>query len=92
MRDDIGLEGKASCDYQVQRALNRPWMKISLRIHLDRLGDTPFKLTSLKLQLDGKVFVPVSVLNQLRKDAIKDLIIKRTAYFDDRALKVRKIE
>lgn len=87
VRDDIGLEGKASCDYQVQRALNAPLDENIIRIHLDRLGDTPFKLTSLKLQLDGKVFVPVSVLNQLRKDAIKDLIIKRTAYFDDRALK-----
>ena len=73
-------------------ALNTPLDENIIRIHLDRLGDTPFKLTSLKLQLDGKVFVPVSVLNQLRKDAIKDLIIKRTAYFDDRALKVRKIE
>ena len=57
---------------------------------MGRLGDTPFELKSLELELDSNVFVPVSVLNQLRRDAIKGLIENRIAYYDNRAVSKSK--
>jgi len=37
--------------------------------HLGRLGETPFMLDSLELDIAGEVFVPASVLNALRREA-----------------------
>jgi len=86
VRDDIGIEGKASGNCEVQKALKRALDEKVIKEQLNRLGDTPFKLTSIKVQLDDQAFVPVSALNQLRKDAIKDLEEKRIAYYDSRAM------
>lgn len=85
-RDSLGVEGSAAGEYQVQSAVKRALDKNTIQEQLGRLGDTPFELKSLELELDSNVFVPVSVLNQLRRDAIKGLIENRIAYYDNRAV------
>lgn len=45
-----------------------------LREQLARLGDTPFTLGALTLDVDARAFVPVSLLNQLRRDATAALV------------------
>lgn len=54
-------------------ALNRSLDQAGLRAQLDRLGPTPYELTHLDLRLEGPVFAPASLLNQLRRDAVDRL-------------------
>ncbi|MCX6592044.1 MAG: DUF3656 domain-containing protein [Acidobacteria bacterium] len=44
-----------------------------LREQFGRLGPTPYELHDLQVRLTGRPFVPVSVLNQLRRDAVEQL-------------------
>jgi len=55
------------------RAQNRAVTAEALREQLGRLGNTPYQLEALDLQSEGSPFVPVSVLNQLRRDAVEKL-------------------
>ncbi len=44
-----------------------------LRKQLGRLGNTPYELAGLDLELAGTPFVPASVLNHLRRQAVEQL-------------------
>lgn len=55
------------------RAQNRGVSEESLRLQFGRLGNTPYELTELTLELSGSPFAPVSVLNQVRRDAVERL-------------------
>ena len=44
-----------------------------LRDQFERLGNTPYELAGLTVDLNGTAFVPVSLLNQLRRDAVEQL-------------------
>lgn len=44
---------------------------------LSRLGDTPYKLEGLKLDLPDNVMLPKSVLNELRRQAVVQLLLNR---------------
>ena len=85
-QDDRGIKARAIGEYQVQRAVKRALDKKTVREQLSRLGGTPFELAALELEWDDHVFIPVSVLNQLRRDAIHDLIQKRIEYYDNKAV------
>ena len=85
-QDFQGVEGKAVGNYEVQKAMNRALDEQTIREQLNRLGDTPFEIQSLELELGEDVFLPVSVLNQLRRDAANELIAGRIAYYDKKAL------
>lgn len=52
---------------------------------LSKLGDTPFYLADkdhLQIQIDGSLFLPVSELNALRRDAVTKLINERIHQFE----------
>jgi len=53
----------------LQTASSRPASETEIRDRLSRLGDTPFTLSVLSLRMDGNLFVPVKVLNLLRREA-----------------------
>jgi putative protease len=44
-----------------------------LRQQLGRLGNTPYELAEVELEIAGAPFAPSSVLNQLRRDAVEQL-------------------
>ncbi|MCX7860392.1 MAG: U32 family peptidase [Chloroflexus sp.] len=50
-------------------AQNRPLDEATLRDQLGRLGDTAYQLAELTATIEGKPFAPVSLLNQLRRQA-----------------------
>jgi putative protease len=45
-----------------------------LREQLGRLGNTPYELADIQLDLDGRPFAPSSLLNTLRRQAVEQLI------------------
>ena len=68
----------------VDTAKSRPSTEVDARRQLDKLGGTPFTLedgTRLQLLMDEGIFLPVSALNALRRDAVERLIQARTEAF-----------
>ena len=46
----------------------------AVRRSLSKLGDTPFSLNSLEVDIDGGLMIPVSMLNSLRRTAVDALM------------------
>ena len=57
----------------LDRAQNRGVSVESLRLQFGRLGTTPYELRELTADISGSPFAPVSVLNQVRRDAVEQL-------------------
>lgn len=70
-RPDVRVE--AYSGPPLEAALNRGLTLDVLREQLGRLGGTPYALKSVELDAQGSPFVPVSVLNQLRREAVDGL-------------------
>ncbi len=74
----------------LSRAEKRPLDRARLEEQLGRLGETPFLLGALDCSaLAADVFLPVSALNDLRQEAVRELVRRRTMSQADR-LDVRK--
>lgn len=71
--DHLGHVVKVTSAVPLVVAEKQPLTTDRLRDQLGRLGGTPFRLAELKSFLEGDVIVPVSVLNQLRRDAVAEL-------------------
>ena len=54
-------------------AQSRAISPVSLREQLGRLGNTAYELAELELELHGSPFIPASVLNQVRREAVERL-------------------
>ena len=52
---------------------NRPMEEEQLRKQLGKIGNTPFVWEGLDIQMNGSLFVPVQVLNSLRREALEQL-------------------
>ena len=76
-RDDLGHVVRLDSTMPLARAEKHPLTTDRLREHLGRLGGTPFKLGELKNSLAGDVLLPVSELNRLRREAVRELESQR---------------
>ena len=54
----------------VEPAIKQPMTKERLQASIDKLGDTMFYFEELDIQLDNNIFVPVSCLNEIRREAV----------------------
>lgn len=61
----------------VEKAKNAPLDQDRLKQQLLRLGDTVFTFHDLKIEMDDNVFIPVSIVNDYRRQAIQELEEKR---------------
>jgi len=68
-----GVEVTSTSEYVVSKASKKAATKESLVSQLDRFGDTPYKIGNISVLLDEGVFVPLSTLNDLRRDAVDKL-------------------
>lgn len=69
----------------LSRAEKRPLDRAKLLEQLGRLGETPFVLGALDCSaLAADVFLPVSALNDLRQEAVRELVRRRGLTADDR--------
>jgi len=73
LTDEDGFAGQASvaCDRQPSRDAARG--EEALREHLARFGATIFEPLAITLELTQPWFVPASLINQLRRDAVEAL-------------------
>jgi putative protease len=63
----------------LERAQKHPLTETSFRESFGRLGETPFELAAVSLDLPEPVLVPKSVLNDLRRQAVARLLDEREA-------------
>lgn len=63
----------------IPKAAHRPLNEETARAQLERLGGTPYALRNLEFESSGEPFVPVSLLNQLRRQAVEALQQKQGA-------------
>jgi U32 family peptidase len=61
-------------------AQNRALDAEFLRAQLGRLGNTPYELSELDLELAGAPFAPASLLNQLRREAVEKLQVAQASW------------
>jgi putative protease len=59
-------------------AQNRGLTAEQLRDQFGRLGNTPYELSALETAIEGSLFVPVSVLNTMRREAVEQLAARQT--------------
>lgn len=67
---DISVTASGS---EVQKARKQPLSKEKIRNQLSKSGNTDFTILDFNLESDDDIFMPVSTLNQLRRDAFDAL-------------------
>ncbi|MGF1512379.1 MAG: DUF3656 domain-containing protein [Elainellaceae cyanobacterium] len=72
-RDSQGHVVQVQSAMPLVAAHSRPLGEPTLRKQLGRLGNTPFTLSRLDIQLDGDLMLPLSELNRLRREAVLQL-------------------
>ena len=79
--DDVGLSATVACVADKQKADNIEKAETSLRENLSKLGNTDFIANEIYVQTSQVWFVPASVANNLRRDAIAQLEqVRQAAY------------
>ncbi|MFT3784009.1 MAG: U32 family peptidase [Nibricoccus sp.] len=68
--DNEGHAAKVASQNLLETATTHPLSQRRLEEQFGRLGSTPFKLGTLVSYLEGEVILPVSELNQLRRDVV----------------------
>lgn len=75
--DDTGLSAEGYSEEVGQEAVKRPLTREFLQEQLDRLGNTPFALAELEVDLQGQVILPMREINELRRRVLAELEQKR---------------
>jgi putative protease len=76
-RDELGHTARADSAMPLAPADKQPLTTERLRQQLGRLGGTPFRLGGLKNCLAGNLLLPLSELNRLRRQLVRELETQR---------------
>ena len=76
-----GQSVSVNSEVNVQNAENRPLEAEQLKKRLSKTGESDFFFSSLKVQMDGDVFLPVQELNHMRRTALEELRQKIVSSF-----------
>ncbi len=77
VQDEDGCQARAQISCALAPAEKPEQMRAILEKQLRKLGETDFTPLQVEINLTQPVFVPVSVLNQLRREAIDALLAER---------------
>ena len=81
LHDADGCMATAETDCEKTAARDERRAKETIERQLNKLGGTPFRCTSFQLQMNPVPFLPASLLNELRRQAVEQLQQNRIAYF-----------
>ncbi|NLM06315.1 MAG: U32 family peptidase [Tissierellia bacterium] len=68
----------------VEEAINNPLTEDRIKENLSKLGDTPYTLNDIDVKVEGNIFLPISKLNELRRNGIEKL--NENILFTDRTI------
>lgn len=71
--DENGFSATATCEAEKQSAQNLEIAETSLRENLSKLGGTDFTSQQIQISTAQTWFMPASIINNLRRDAIEQL-------------------
>lgn len=63
----------------VQAAMKQPLRLEKVTDQMKKTGGTPFVFESLEVEMEDDVFMPVQALNQLRREALEQLLTKKVS-------------
>ncbi len=81
LKDENGTEATSSIVCDKQQALHREEAEGALRDQLSRFGSSDFKLQELTVNWAKPWFIPGSLVNRLRRDAVEKLEAARAASY-----------
>lgn len=79
LTDEDGIASAAQVEMNLELAKQADTAVDSIKTHLGKLGGTDFSALGLNVHLSQSWFVPASVLNGMRRDAIEALSAERVA-------------
>lgn len=82
LQDSDGYIGQGQTNFIGESAQKRPLTEESIHKQIDRLGSTIFSLRSLLCHIDGQVMVPISEINEARRQAVENLEKNRLEKFE----------
>jgi putative protease len=82
LTDEDGFVGEAAAPFAKEPARDAARAEEALREHLGRFGNTLFEPIDLQVQLARPWFVPPSLVNALRRDAVASLEAARAAGYE----------
>jgi 23S rRNA 5-hydroxycytidine C2501 synthase len=71
--DENGFSATATCEAEKQSAQHLEKAETSLRENLSKLGNTDFTSQQIQISTAQTWFIPASIINNLRRDAIEQL-------------------
>ena len=75
---------------QIMEAINRPTTKEEIEEKLTRIGNTPFKVKDININITNNIFISMKELNEKRRSLVDDLIKLRIKV--DRVSKINNTE
>lgn len=91
LKDEHGNRVIVEGEKEVEEALKVALSEEKVKQQLQKFGNTPYELRNIKIELDDNVSLPISILNQMRRDAIDKLSEERVK-IKDRGYKQNKLE
>ena len=79
LKDRHSNEATIEGDKIVEEAMKVALSKEKVETQLRKLGNTPYELDLLEIELDDNVSLPISLLNQMRRDCIEILDKERVS-------------
>ncbi len=62
---------------KVEKSINYPTTREKIIEQLSKLGNTPFSLENIEIEMDENIFINIKDLNEIRRLAVEDLIEQR---------------
>lgn len=81
VKDAEGNTGIGATDFIVETARKHALDEAAIRKQVDRLGNTEFSLSSLTLDIEPNIMVPMSEINEARRKAVEALTKQRLDTF-----------
>lgn len=61
-----------------EKSIKRPITREEVKRNLNRLKDTVYEIENLKVDIDDDIFIPISKINEIRRECVEELNKKRT--------------
>ncbi len=76
----------------VEKGINISLTKKKIQEQMNKLGNTPYKLENIKIDLQENSMVSLSILNNIRRDGVEKLSNKRKAKYNRRKITREQLE
>lgn len=92
VEDNKGHKATVVSEFIGEKAEKRPIDEGTIQKQLNRLGNTPFTIAETHLQIEPGVMMPVSVINQLRREAVELLTAQIMGQYKREKIDIRQVE